>query len=133
MVKAKGKRQQGQRIVHNKAKSNSEAAKAKNIRRVVSVGVVRNSALLQFENVVGLLERRARWQVGRRVEASGPSIRRLVHLSKHVGKSGGRFQVSGTSEGRGVGGILGGLEAIQVDTRGQKVSVKIQWEALYMF
>ena len=81
------------------------------LRWVVGVGVVRNGALLQLENVVRLLERRARWQVGRRVEAGRRSVRRLVHLSQHVGESSGRLEIRRAGESGRVGGILGCLEA----------------------
>lgn len=71
-----------------------------------------NSALLQLEDVVRLLERRAWWQVGSRVEASGRSIRRLVHLGEDISEGGGRLEVSRAREGGGVGGVLGRLEAV---------------------
>lgn len=50
---------------------------------------MRYGTLLQLENVVRLFERRTRWKVGRRVEASRCSLGGLVHLSENIGEGGG--------------------------------------------
>lgn len=53
---------------------NSERQDLGYVRRIVGMGVVRNRALLQLKDVVGLLEGGTRWKVRGRVEASGRSV-----------------------------------------------------------